>query len=178
MTDRRVVFDFAVKFANGGGIQGQGFRLDIDNEEISDRELADYIVEDLRLLMVSKVEILQKRYISEPHKRARPTSIGTPTVVDLSHRIHDGMITYPGLPAPSMRSHMSRSESRDCYAEGTEFHIGAVDMVANTGTYIDTPFHRYPDGHDIAALPYRPGSRGSRRGRRHTRTGHRTRQLH
>ena len=73
-------------------------------------------------------------------------------VVDLSHPIRDGEVTYPGLPAPAVRTHLSREESRERYAEGTEFHIGAIDMVANTGTYVDAPFHRYPDGVDLAGL--------------------------
>jgi arylformamidase len=153
VTDRRVVFDFAVTFANGGGIQGQDFRLDIDGKEINDRELADYIVKDLRLLMVSKVEIINKHYITEQHKRVRPATQGGSGLADLSHPIHDGMITYPGLPGPSIGTHVSRAESRSSYSAGTEFHIGSIDMVANTGTYLDTPFHRYPDGHDIASLP-------------------------
>lgn len=67
--DYRVVFDFAIEFSNGGGIQGQDFRLDIAGNEISDSELADYIVTDMRLLMVGKVTILKKYYIQEPHKR-------------------------------------------------------------------------------------------------------------
>jgi len=74
-------------------------------------------------------------------------------IVDLSHSIRDGMVTYPGLPGPSLRTHLSRADSRDHYEAGTEFHIGAIDMVANTGTYIDAPFHRYPDGIDVAGLP-------------------------
>ena len=73
-------------------------------------------------------------------------------VVDLSHPIRDGEVTYPGLPAPVLRTHLSREDSRERYAEGTEFHIGAIDMVANTGTYVDAPFHRYPDGVDLAGL--------------------------
>jgi kynurenine formamidase len=76
-----------------------------------------------------------------------------PRIVDLSHPITDGMVTYPGLPGPRLRTHLSREDSRAHYAEGTEFHIGAIDMVANTGTYIDAPFHRYPDGLDVSALP-------------------------
>jgi arylformamidase len=67
--DKRVVFDFAIEFSNGGGIQGQDFRLDMRGDEISDQELADYIVADLRLLMVSRVQILKKSYIIEKHKR-------------------------------------------------------------------------------------------------------------
>lgn len=67
--DKRVVFDFEIVFTNGGGIQGQDFRLDIDGDDISDEELAKYIVEDMRLLMVGKVTILNKKIINEKHKR-------------------------------------------------------------------------------------------------------------
>jgi hypothetical protein len=67
--DRRVLFDFEIEFTNGGGIQGQEFRLDIDGDDISDEELAKYIVEDMRLLMVGKVRILNKKIINEKHKR-------------------------------------------------------------------------------------------------------------
>ena len=153
MSDLRVVFDFAVTFANGGGVQGQDFRLDVDGTEITDRELAEYIVADLHLLMVSNVEIRNKRYIKEAHKRKGPGKGESVKIVDLSHPIHDGMTTYPGLPTPTLRTHLSRAEARKQYEGAAEFHIGAIDMVANTGTYIDTPFHRYPDGYDIASLP-------------------------
>jgi hypothetical protein len=67
--DKRVLFDFEVEFTNGGGIQGQEFRLDIDGDDISDEELARYIIEDMRLLMVGKVRILNKKIINEEHKR-------------------------------------------------------------------------------------------------------------
>lgn len=70
-TEKRVCFDFEIDFSNGGGLQGQGFRLDIDGDDISDTELADYIVRDMRLLMVGEVRILNKEIISEPHKRGR-----------------------------------------------------------------------------------------------------------
>jgi kynurenine formamidase len=72
--------------------------------------------------------------------------------VDLSHTIEDGMITYKGLPAPVICDFMSREESRSRYAPGTEFHIGRIDMVANTGTYVDSPFHRYEAGDDLSML--------------------------
>lgn len=74
-------------------------------------------------------------------------------LLDLSHVIEDGMTTYPGLPAPVVSDHLTREDSRSHYAGGTEFHIGRLELVANTGTYLDTPFHRYPGGHDIADLP-------------------------
>ncbi|HYY56039.1 MAG TPA: hypothetical protein VE842_01850, partial [Pyrinomonadaceae bacterium] len=63
--------------------------------------------------------------------------------VDVSHDVEHGMITYRGLPAPVISDFLSREESRKVYAEGTEFHIGRIEMVANTGTYIDSPYHRY-----------------------------------
>ncbi len=71
-------------------------------------------------------------------------------LVDLSHTIEDGMITYKGLPAPLICDHLSRQQSKSLYAPGTEFQIGRIDMVSNTGTYIDTPFHRYEDGDDLS----------------------------
>lgn len=78
--------------------------------------------------------------------------VTVPEIIDLSHAIVDGEITYPGLPAPVITDHLSREASRDRYAPGYEFQIGRIDMVANTGTYVDTPFHRYADGHDLAGL--------------------------
>lgn len=74
-------------------------------------------------------------------------------LIDVSHEVEAGMITYPGLPAPTISDHLSREASRANYAEGTTFQIGRIEMVANTGTYIDAPFHRFADGIDLAALP-------------------------
>lgn len=73
-------------------------------------------------------------------------------LVDVSHTIEHGMITYKGLPAPVISDHLTREESRSRYAPGTEFHIGKIEMVANTGTYLDSPFHRYARGKDLAGL--------------------------
>ncbi len=74
-------------------------------------------------------------------------------LIDVSHTIEHGLVTYKGLPAPLICDFLSREESRKRYAPGTEFHIGKIEMVANTGTYIDAPFHRYAEGADIADLP-------------------------
>lgn len=73
--------------------------------------------------------------------------------IDLSHTVTDGLITYKGLPAPVICDYLSREQSRANYAEGTTFHIGKIEMVANTGTYVDSPFHRYADGKDLSELP-------------------------
>ena len=77
----------------------------------------------------------------------------TRQLIDVCHTIHDGMITYKGFPAPIVCDWLSREESRKRYAPGTEFHIGKIEMIANTGTYIDSPFHRYADGKDVSQLP-------------------------
>jgi arylformamidase len=74
-------------------------------------------------------------------------------LVDLSHEVESGMITYKGLPAPIICDFLSREESRSHYAGGTEFYIGKIEMIANTGTYVDSPFHRFADGIDLAELP-------------------------
>jgi len=74
-------------------------------------------------------------------------------IIDLSHTIENGLITYKGLPAPIICDYLSREQSRNLYEQGTEFQIGKIEMVANTGTYIDCPFHRYEHGKDFAALP-------------------------
>jgi len=74
-------------------------------------------------------------------------------LVDLSHDVVHGMTTYKGLPGPVLSDHLSREASRSRYSPGTEFQIGRIEMVANTGTYVDAPFHRYADGKDLAALP-------------------------
>jgi len=73
-------------------------------------------------------------------------------LVDLSHVVAHGRETYPGLPAPVISDHLTRADSRSHYAPGTEFQIGKIEMVANTGTYLDSPFHRFADGDDLAAL--------------------------
>jgi kynurenine formamidase len=74
-------------------------------------------------------------------------------LIDVSHTVEHGMVTYKGLPAPIICDYLSREASRERYAPGTEFQIGKIEMVANTGTYVDSPFHRYRDGKDLAALP-------------------------
>ncbi len=149
--DKRVKFDFEIYFTNGGSIKGEDFRLDITGNDISDRELADYIVEDLRLLMVGRTKILNKEIFAEPHKRV-PVNTKTEgdLLIDLSHTIEDGLITYKGLPAPVICDYLSREDSRSYYEEGTEFQIGKIEMVTNTGTYIDCPFHRFENGKDLA----------------------------
>lgn len=151
--DKRVKFDFEIEFTNGGGIQGQDFRLDIAGEEIQDKELATYLVKDMRLLMVGEVRILNKEYLTETHKRKPIQNSRTVSkYIDLSHTIEDGLVTYKGLPAPIICDYLSRESSRQFYEPGTEFQIGKIEMITNTGTYLDCPFHRYANGEDLSQV--------------------------
>ena len=94
-------------------------------------------------------------------RRARPERTSSMThrqpptrrvFVDLSHVIEDGLVTYPGLPSPRICDYLSREASREIYAAGTEFQIASIQMIANTGTYLDCPFHRYAHGRDLAQI--------------------------
>jgi arylformamidase len=76
----------------------------------------------------------------------------TRSLVDLSHPVVEGMTTYPGLPGPELSDHLTRDVAEEQYGPGVTFHVGRISMVANTGTYVDSPWHRYPDGADLAGL--------------------------
>ena len=73
-------------------------------------------------------------------------------LIDLSHTIHNGLVTYKGLPAPVICDYLSREASRQNYTDGAQFQIGRIEMVSNTGTYVDCPFHRYADGKDLSEV--------------------------
>ncbi|TDC29543.1 cyclase family protein [Micromonospora sp. 15K316] len=152
----RAQFDAEVSFANGGGLRTEGFRLDIPGREISDADLAALLVRHLGLLMVAEVRISNATIIQEPHKGGRGVAGQAPgdrRLVELSHVIHDGMVTLPGWPAPRLSEWLTREASRANYAPGTEFQVGRIDMIANTGTYLDTPAHRFADGVDLTGVP-------------------------
>jgi kynurenine formamidase len=104
--------------------------------------------------MVGAVRIRNKRIIAEPHKR-KPIDAGPADdsrYIDLSQVVENGTVSHRGLPPPRICDYLSREASRARYAAGTEFHIARIDMVANTGTYIDCPFHRFADGQDFTQL--------------------------
>jgi kynurenine formamidase len=162
MTEQRVRFDADVTFVNGGGLQVRDFRLDVPAGAVRDGVLPDpavgeLLVRHLGLLLVDQVRVRGAELIDEPHKGSRgiadrPATPGR-RLVELSHPIRHGMVTYPGLPGPEISDHLTRAASRAVYAEGTEFHIGRITMVANTGTYLDTPAHRYAGAADLAGIP-------------------------
>jgi arylformamidase len=158
MTEYRAMFDAEVTFLNSGGLQTQGFRLDLPDADVTDDQLADLLIDHLGLLMVEQVRISRVQVVAEPHKGSRGVSAtATPTatgrLVDLNHVIAAGMTTYPGLPGPEVTPHLTRGASRMHYAPGVEFAIDRISMVGNTGTYLDSPYHRYPNGADLADLP-------------------------
>lgn len=156
MPDSRAVFDARISFANGGGLSADGFRLDLPTGEESEEQIGRLLVQHLGLAMVADVALTNLRIVEEAHKgsraiEARPTD-RPKRVVDLSHGIREGLITYPGLPAPVITPHLTREASRGKYAEGTTFAMDVITMIGNTGTYLDSPFHRYAEGPDLAGL--------------------------
>jgi arylformamidase len=158
LMERRVEFDFEISFTNGGDIAGRSFRLDIPGDDVSDGWIADALVRDLGLLMVGDVRISNRRILDEPHKRGfdereSRSSSTSRRLVDLNHPIVAGMTTYPGLPVPAIRPVLRREDSEGRYAAGVTFAIDVIELCGNTGTYMDSPFHRYADGSDLAGLP-------------------------
>ena len=152
----RAVFDFVVTFTNGGRIDGQGFRLDVPRPVLSAAEVGQLLVAHLGLLMVEEVRIAHLGFIEEPHRGSRGVSVAPGAgrqLVELSHPIHHGLVTYPGLPAPEISEHLTRERAEASYGQGVTFQIARVSLVANTGTYLDTPFHRFAGAADLAELP-------------------------
>ncbi|MDT5197858.1 MAG: arylformamidase [Mycobacterium sp.] len=158
MPDHRAHFDFTIRFANGGDLTGRGFRLDVPSADLDEASLGRLLVQHLGLALVDVVELRELRIVEEPHRGSRGVDSAsgnrgaTTQVVDLSHPIRAGLVTYPGLPAPVITPHLTREDSRSRYAPGTEFAMDLITMIGNTGTYLDSPFHRYADGRDLAGL--------------------------
>jgi kynurenine formamidase len=160
-TEYRAQFDAVVTFSNGGGLRADRFRVDVPGPDATEQDIAALFIASLNLLMVDAVELRNVSVFAEPHRGTRggpsdrpaAPSPGRERIVDLAHPIRHGTITYPGLPAPEMHPYLTREQSRERYAPGTEFQIDAITMIGNTGTYLDSPFHRYPDGVDLAGLP-------------------------
>ncbi|MBM7503481.1 cyclase family protein [Agromyces aurantiacus] len=173
MTEYRAVFDANIRFVNGGGLRAEGFRLDVPSRDLGEGELARLLVRHLGLALVGSVEFSNLDVVAEPHKGSRGVAesgialaeragaadaaparaaAARGELVDLSHPIRDGLVTYPGIPAPTIVPHLTREASREHYAPGTEFEIDLITMAGNTGTYLDSPFHRYEHGGDLASL--------------------------
>lgn len=156
MTEYRAHFNAVVHFVNGGSLTAEDFRLDLPSSHADSSEVARLFVQHLGLALVGQVEISGLQIVEEAHRGSRGISINNKVrsrqVVDLSHAIEAGMVTYPGLPVPVITSHLSREKSRSIYAPGTEFAMDIITMIGNTGTYLDSPYHRYEGGADLAEL--------------------------
>ena len=157
MTEYRAHFDAEVQFTNSGRLTAEGFRLDLPGPDLSSEQIAELFVRHLGLALVGNVQLRSLQIIEEAHRGSRgitaasaPNSRGR--LVDLSHTISAGLVTCPGVPEPAIRPYLTREESRSHYAAGTEFEIDMITLASNTGTYLDTPYHRYADGADLADL--------------------------
>jgi arylformamidase len=161
MTEYRASFDATISFSNGGDLTAHGFRVDVPAPEVSEAEIAALFVASLGLLMTETVELSNVAVFAEPHKgtrggpsdHGRGAAVAGGRFVELGHVIRAGMITYPGLPAPVITPYLTREASRAHYSPGTEFAIDELTLVGNTATYLDAPYHRYPDGADLSSIP-------------------------
>jgi arylformamidase len=163
MTSYRARVDARVSFTNGGSLAVEGFLLDVDGPDADRDEIGQLLLASLGLLMAGEVTIDSSEIVEQPHKGTRggpsdassratasPGSAGR--LVDLNHVIKEGMLTYPGLPAPSITPFLTRSDSRVRYAEGVEFTMECMTLIGNTGTYLDSPHHRYDGGTDLSGI--------------------------
>jgi len=148
----RAELDAAVNLTTGGSVRVQGLRIDVPHADVTRAEIAGRLVAALGLRDVERVELDAVRVFGDP---AEPTGSSPVRVefVELSHVISDGMTTCPGLPGPAISPYLTWADSRSRYAEGTEFSMDRIDMLGQTGPYLDSPRHRYEDGTDLAGLP-------------------------
>ena len=169
MTEYRARFDAEVDFVNGGALRADAFRLDVPSADLSEAQIGELLVRHLGLAMVGAVRLANLEVVEEAHKGSRGVAVEANAsdrpggaagaasahrgeLVDLSHTVRAGLVTYPGIPAPTITPHLTREASREHYAPGTEFAIDIIAMAGNTGTYLDSPYHRYADGGDLASL--------------------------
>jgi arylformamidase len=169
MPDYRARFDADVTFTNGGNLAARGFMLDIDGPVADADDLGRQFLASLGLLMagnvtVGNIEIIEASHLGSrggPSEHQPEAGVGsakgsgggaTRRFVELSHVIRAGIITYPGLPAPTITPFLTREQSRANYAPGTEFALDMITLIGNTGTYLDSPYHRFAGGTDLAEL--------------------------
>jgi len=155
MTEYRAAFDFRITFTNGGDLTGTDFRIDVPGPKVTEDEMGALLVRSLGLLMAGSIELRNTRVFEEPHRGSR--TVEAPArrprrLLELSHAIAHGMTTYPGIPSPELADHLTRDACEKTYGPGVRFHIGRITMAGNTGTYLDSPFHRFDKGVDLAGL--------------------------
>ncbi|UYO96972.1 cyclase family protein [Microbacterium sp. M28] len=159
MSDYRAVFDARISFVNGGGLTAEGFRLDLPDPDVTESDVARLLVQHLGLALVGEVRLDGLQIVEEQHRGSRgirtPSDADAPAgfrLVDLSHTIRQGLVTLPGIPAPEISPLVTRKDAESRYAPGTTFVMDTISLPGNTGTYLDTAFHRYEGGADLAAL--------------------------
>jgi arylformamidase len=165
LTEYRAHFDAEIRFVNGGALRAEAFRLDLPSADLTEAQIGDLLVRHLGLALVGSVALSNLEIVEELHRGSRGVIDATDAMtgasvapgargelVDLSQPIRAGLVTYPGIPAPTITPHLTREASREYYAPGTEFAIDIITMAGNTGTYLDSPYHRYAEGGDLASL--------------------------
>ena len=168
MTEYRARFDADIAFVNGGALHAEAFRLDLPSADLTEAQVGELLVRHLGLTLVREVNLSNLEIVEEAHRGSRGVgaaeanagaeasvdrSAARGELIDLSNTISAGLVTYPGIPVPTITPHLTREASREHYAPGTEFEIDVIHLAGNTGTYLDSPFHRYADGGDLASLP-------------------------
>jgi arylformamidase len=141
-----------VTLTTGGRLQAQGLRVNVPHLDVTEADLVRILVGALGLRDVERVELSGVRTFAE----TAPAGVPAPPrlrFVELSHVISDGLTTYPGMPSPVIAAHLTWADSRPRYAPGTEFSLDRIEMVGQTGTYLDAPRHRYEGGTDLAGMP-------------------------
>jgi arylformamidase len=125
MPEYRAHFNAVVHFANGGSLTAEGFRLDLPSSQVDVVEVARLFVQHLGSALVARIDLTDLQIVEEAHKGSHRVEIHRERrgaqIIDLSHTIEVGMVTYPGLPAPTITSHLTRENSKAIYAPGTEF---------------------------------------------------------
>jgi kynurenine formamidase len=148
----RAELDADITLTNGGHLQARGLLVDVPHADVTHPEIAACAITSLGLREVDRIELTAVRIFGE-----QPSITGKSQsrieYVELSHVIESGMTTYPGLPAPVISAYRTWEQSRPDYADGTEFSFDRIDMIGQTGTYLDSPRHRYVDGADLAGIP-------------------------
>lgn len=156
MPQYRAHFDAHVEFTNGGGLTANGFRLDLPSKDVDGQTVGRLFVQHLGLALVGSVRLTNLTIVEERHRGSRGIHVAarpeSRRFVELSHVIREGLITYPGLPAPAIAPFLTREDSKSRYAPGTEFAMDLITLIGNTGTYLDSPWHRYEGGADLAGL--------------------------
>ena len=161
MTEYRARLSGDVALTNGGVLSVREFLVDVPAADVSPDELGDLLVSSFGVLMAGEVVLREVTIVEAAHtgtrggpsSPARAASADQPRrLVELNHVITEGMVTYPGLPAPQITPFLTRADSRSHYTDGTEFALDCITLIGNTGTYLDSPYHRYDHASDLAGL--------------------------